>query len=262
MDMRKKIFCIVGETCSGKDTLVRKLQEYDPETFRPVVSFTNRPIREGEEDGREHYFLTDDQFTEKRYMEDGRIVAYTKISTTENSDGYEYMATLDEVMKSSIYVIDPQGLEYLKTNFNDKIDAISIYISCPYEMRQARAKENRSDFNTAFEKRVESERWQFDNFVKQRKYDYIVYNYDGMEALAFRVLFNIIQYEMNTRNIRTEPETILGEDYQKGDLIDAASYLKSIHEFYKSHITNKNHLVRKIESHYAILRNLILSHIR
>ena len=126
MDKRKKIFCIVGESCSGKDSLVRKLIDYDKETFRTVKSYTNRPMRDGEKDGEEHYFLNDEDFEKKLCEEKSNIAAYTKISSKENTQGYEYFATLDEVMNSSIYIIDPKGIEYLKEKLYEKMDIIVV----------------------------------------------------------------------------------------------------------------------------------------
>ena len=48
----KKLFCIIGETARGKDTLAKILEnDYG---LRQVVSYTTRPIRPGEKDGREN----------------------------------------------------------------------------------------------------------------------------------------------------------------------------------------------------------------
>ena len=56
----KKLFCILGETSRGKDTFARILEnDYG---LRQVVSCTTRPMRLGEQEGREHYFISEEQF--------------------------------------------------------------------------------------------------------------------------------------------------------------------------------------------------------
>lgn len=57
------IFVVMGKSASGKDTIYKRLA--DELKLRTVVSYTTRPIREGEKNGQEYYFVTKDQFEEK-----------------------------------------------------------------------------------------------------------------------------------------------------------------------------------------------------
>ena len=50
------IYYIMGKSATGKDTVYRKIREDFPE-IRPVILYTTRPMREGEEEGREYYFI-------------------------------------------------------------------------------------------------------------------------------------------------------------------------------------------------------------
>ncbi len=54
-----KIFCLMGKSSSGKDTIYKKLleQKLPLDTILPC---TTRPIRHGETDGVEYYFYTED----------------------------------------------------------------------------------------------------------------------------------------------------------------------------------------------------------
>ena len=52
----KNLICLVGETSRGKDTVAKILQE--DYNLKPVCSYTTRPMRPGEIEGREHYFIT------------------------------------------------------------------------------------------------------------------------------------------------------------------------------------------------------------
>ena len=60
-----KIYCVMGKSSSGKDTVYKKLKEQYKE-FRLIVPYTTRPIREGEKDGVEYYFVREDRFCEMK----------------------------------------------------------------------------------------------------------------------------------------------------------------------------------------------------
>ena len=51
-----KIFCIMGKSATGKDTIYKKILQNSELKLRRIVSYTTRPIREGEEEGVEYYF--------------------------------------------------------------------------------------------------------------------------------------------------------------------------------------------------------------
>lgn len=55
-----KIFYIMGKSSSGKDTLYKKLKMSFPK-LKTVVPYTTRPIREGECDGVEYFFVDDEK---------------------------------------------------------------------------------------------------------------------------------------------------------------------------------------------------------
>ena len=58
------IYLILGKSASGKDTLYRKLMEMGDLVLGTIVSYTTRPIRDGEKDGREYHFTTVPSFLE------------------------------------------------------------------------------------------------------------------------------------------------------------------------------------------------------
>jgi guanylate kinase len=52
---------ITGPSGAGKGTLIKRLVERQPE-LEIAVSATTRPMREGEQDGREYWFLSEQEF--------------------------------------------------------------------------------------------------------------------------------------------------------------------------------------------------------
>lgn len=168
---KKTIFCILGESGSGKDTLVEyTLKEFKLD-LKPVLSYTDRPIRPGEQQGKEHIFLSKDKMTAllDSYKKD--IAAYTKIGET----GYRYCATTTTINKSDIYIIDPNGLKDLKERTSNRYNIVAIYIDCPLEERRKRT-QKRGDEAIRFESRVAAESEQFSKFREEHGYDYIIDN--------------------------------------------------------------------------------------
>lgn len=182
---RKTIFCILGETGSGKDSLVNyTLKKYNLD-LKPVLSYTDRPIRAGEQNGKEHIFLSKEEMTEFLSSNKKDIAAYTQIGET----GYRYCAMTSVIDRSDIYIIDPNGLKEFKERTGDRYNIVSIYIDCPLEERRKRT-EKRGDEAIKFESRVVAESGQFAKFREDHIYDYIIDNGDltTMDEAAQRLV--------------------------------------------------------------------------
>ncbi len=54
-----KIFCIMGKSGCGKNTIYRAISEEKSLPLKSVVTYTTRPIREGEVDGVDYRFVSD-----------------------------------------------------------------------------------------------------------------------------------------------------------------------------------------------------------
>ena len=66
-----KLFVFMGKSASGKDTLYNMALERHPELV-PVVTYTTRPVRAGETEGREYHFVNEQQMEELEKA--GRVV--------------------------------------------------------------------------------------------------------------------------------------------------------------------------------------------
>ena len=54
-----KIFCVMGKSATGKDTIYQKLLQENSLNLKRIIPYTTRPIREGEVEGREYHFCTE-----------------------------------------------------------------------------------------------------------------------------------------------------------------------------------------------------------
>ncbi len=70
-----QIYCLLGKSASGKDTVYRRLLERAAQEGRElgrVVPYTTRPIRTGEQNGVTYYYESDAQFARDKAA--GRIL--------------------------------------------------------------------------------------------------------------------------------------------------------------------------------------------
>lgn len=57
-----KYLFIIGPSGCGKTSLAKKLQEFRPNKYKKVIQNTTRKPRSNELNGREYFFLTDDEY--------------------------------------------------------------------------------------------------------------------------------------------------------------------------------------------------------
>ena len=115
--MKSTILAIVGPSGSGKTTLAEHLKH---ELNIPViVSYTTRPIREGEVNGKDHHFVSDQDMPPHEEM-----LAYTKFGD------YHYWSHISQVPENGVcsYVIDEKGLLKLWENFDQDYNIVPILI--------------------------------------------------------------------------------------------------------------------------------------
>ena len=110
-----KIIAIMGEAGTGKDTLMQEVLKVHP--FHEIVSCTTRPPREGEVDGINYHFLTNEEFAAK-VLNDEMLEA-TEFNNWFYGTGLESLSK-DEI---NIGVFNPTGIESLLAH-RDKVKVI------------------------------------------------------------------------------------------------------------------------------------------
>ncbi len=74
-----KIFCVMGKSATGKDTIYQKLLNESKLDLKRIIPYTTRPIREGEVEGREYHFCTEEDV--QRLDQENRIVELRAYNT-------------------------------------------------------------------------------------------------------------------------------------------------------------------------------------
>lgn len=135
---------ISGPAGSGKTTLVQNLIAGNHGNIRRAVTATTRAPRPGEQDGRDYYFLSRDEFL--RMIEAGDFLEYTIFNN--NYYGTPRRPLETNVSKGGvvILVIEVDGAESIKFFFPD---AIFIFIIPPTPAELRRRLEGRGTEDTA-----------------------------------------------------------------------------------------------------------------
>lgn len=67
-----KLFYVIGKSSSGKDTIFQRLLKEESLKLRPLVLYTTRPMRAGEEPGVQYHFT--DEAGLKALQEQGKVI--------------------------------------------------------------------------------------------------------------------------------------------------------------------------------------------
>ena len=85
-----KIYYMMGKSSSGKDTIYKEIRKELPE-LKTLTLYTTRPMREGEKNGVEYHFVTDEVL--EKYREEGKIIELRTYQTVYGDWKY---ATIDD----------------------------------------------------------------------------------------------------------------------------------------------------------------------
>ena len=69
----------MGKSASGKDTFYRELMRTESLELRKLILYTTRPMRDGEENGREYFFVAGEQL--EAFRKQGRIIEEREYQT-------------------------------------------------------------------------------------------------------------------------------------------------------------------------------------
>ena len=176
--MREKkgiVIVVSGFSGAGKGTLMKKLmQDYD--NYALSISATTRQPRVGEEDGREYFFRTKEEF-EKMIARD-ELIEYARYVENYYGTPKQYVMEQLEAGKDVILEIEIQGAMKIREKFSDTL----LVFVCPPSMEElknrlvGRGTETLDVINGRLRRAVEESRGM-------DKYDYLLINDDLEECV-------------------------------------------------------------------------------
>lgn len=174
--MQPTIIAIVGASGSGKTYLSKILQS--ELNIYSIVSFTTRPMREGEVNGQDYYFVGQKP-----------QIPFCNILTETRFSDYDYYALREQVPPTGIctYIVDEGGVENLKRVHSQRFNIITVYVEATED--------------TLIERGIDLRRIERDKSRKKlpmNEYDIVIGNNDSIEEFeeAIRKTFkNIRQWQ-------------------------------------------------------------------
>lgn len=178
-----------GASGVGKGTIMKKLLAKNP-NLRLSVSATTRAPREGEQEGREYYFVSDEQFdrmvAEDRFLEHAEYVRGNYGTPKE-----PVFRMLDEGL-DVILEIEVKGFLQVKKACPD---CVTIFIAPPsFEELEARLRGRGTETEEVIAERLKTAEQELQS---QSLFEYVVIN-DDADRAADEVLAIIAEHKKNS----------------------------------------------------------------
>lgn len=141
-----KMLYLMGKSSTGKDTVYRKLMEWKRAELKRVVPYTTRPIRMGEEEGKEYHFTDEEGY--KLLLEQGRIIEARAYHTYHGLWRYFTVDDGDIDLNANNYLIIGTLESYVKTAEyfgKDKVIPILLELDDGIRLQRALNRERRQE---------------------------------------------------------------------------------------------------------------------
>lgn len=122
-----KIFCLVGKSASGKDTIYKEIVSAYGNKLECVVLGTTRPMRTGERNGVDYWFFTDEELL--KLEQEGKVIEKRQYNTMQGIWSYftlEFDLSSD---KNHILITTLEGAKSITEHYGeDKVRVIYLAI--------------------------------------------------------------------------------------------------------------------------------------
>lgn len=133
-----KIFCVMGKSSSGKDTIFKDIMKKNIIGLRTIVSYTTRPIREGETNGVEYFFVNEKEL--ENLEKEDKIIELREYTTIHGV--WKYFTAHDQQidLAANNYIIIGTLVSYMKLKeYFGEEKVKPIYIELEDGIRLSRA---------------------------------------------------------------------------------------------------------------------------
>lgn len=180
------IVVLSGFSGAGKGTIMKNLLKKHGDSYSLSISATTRNIRQGEEDGREYFFKSKEEF--EALIEDDAFMEYACFNGNYYGTLKDYVNKITEEGKDILLEIEVQGALQIKEKYPN---ALLLFVTPPGADELKNRLVGRGTENEETVKKRLAISVKEAEYLKQ--YDYVIINDDITEACD-RV-HNIIQTE-------------------------------------------------------------------
>lgn len=182
--LKGKLIVIVAPSGTGKSTMIKRLKGDFPSLVESV-SFTTRPQRPGEVHGVSYFFITKEEFLEKRKNEE--FLEWAEVHGNFYGTSKKFVEDSLAAGKHLLFDLDVQGTDSMKNYFGET--ARVIFISPPsVEELEKRLRHRGTENTQIINLRLLNARKEL---LRKDDFDYLIYN-DDIEN-AYRKLKEITQ---------------------------------------------------------------------
>lgn len=201
---RSNFAIIAGPAAAGKDTLRNELLNLYPETYKRIVSLTDRPPRKNEIDGQDYYFVSKEQITDKANSKSLIQLANVHSQQLSALDSVELGKISEGQIGLSILIVQTQK-ELAKINQNIK----TVFLIPPtIEEMLARLKVNRPNDSSETARRLSAAKKEIEIALDEPDYYCLVSEDQHKNAIvANDFLLNNIKdknMDLSARNVMRE----------------------------------------------------------
>ncbi len=207
-----KYFIFYGPTASGKSALMEYLLINDSDYLEPLISFTTRPMKAGEKEGADYYFISRDQYLE--YRTNCKVVEQIHYLDQVYGLTSDELKRVETTNKNGLAIMNLEGIRNLKAKVGyQKVISIFIYRDLNEIIKSI--KQSSIDHNEK-QKRIELAQKELKDI---NTCDYLVYNIGSLE-IAYQQLHRIIRNEINSQPIDFDIKP--GQKYQdpQGNVVE------------------------------------------
>ncbi len=133
-----KIFYIIGKSAVGKDRIYSVLRNDKELNLKNILLYTTRPIRKGEQDGTDYYFINEEQI--QMFQKEGKIIEMRSYQTVHGI--WRYLTVNDgqfQLERQSCVMIGTlESYEKMKQYFGSSL-LVPIYVKVDDGIRLERA---------------------------------------------------------------------------------------------------------------------------
>jgi guanylate kinase len=168
---RKPVFVVTGTSGAGKGTLERKLLARIPE-LELAISATTRGKREGEQDGREYWFISDREFDER--LAAGDFLEHIVFDWGQRSGTLR--SEIDRILDAGQIPLLDLETEGALAVARTVPGAVTIFVKAPsFEENERRLRERATESEGEIEERLELARRQLQ---QEHCFDHVIENDD------------------------------------------------------------------------------------
>lgn len=163
------VFIISAPSGSGKSTLVSRIRRTVP-NLEFSISYTTRKPRDSEQNGREYFFISREEF--RQMIREDQFLEYAVVFETDYyGTACRFLDQAKNQGKDLLLDIDVQGAAQVKKKVRE---AVSIFILPPNRSKlEERLRSRGQDAEEKIQRRLEEARREIENYDK---YDYILVN--------------------------------------------------------------------------------------